>query len=125
MYALGCNNHNSHDCDNYIFLTGVCVGIERRCDRRKDCADGSDENDCTMVLRSNNVPKIKTNNGSNEIAQVEKVPQNLFLKAWHTFDFVFYGSIFAEPKNMHSLADLNNGHFEFLSFFYDIFSTQR
>ena len=47
--------------------TGVCVGIERRCDRRKDCADGSDENDCTMVLRSNNVPKIKTNNGSNEI----------------------------------------------------------
>ena len=33
-------------------FTGVCIGIERRCDRRKDCADGSDENDCIMVLRS-------------------------------------------------------------------------
>ena len=31
--------------------------MDKRCDRKKDCSDGSDEKDCVMVHRSKKVPK--------------------------------------------------------------------
>ncbi len=39
--AVGCRD------DQFTCTTGQCIGSELRCDRKYDCDDGSDEQECS------------------------------------------------------------------------------
>ena len=48
MHALSlsiCNFPTQFTCDS-----GQCININKRCDERKDCSDGSDEKNCSLVI---------------------------------------------------------------------------
>ena len=42
--CLQCNPQNQFTCDN-----GQCIQIDKRCDKKSDCHDKSDENKCWQI----------------------------------------------------------------------------
>ena len=48
LYPCGACLHAGCSSEQFTCGNGQCIPLERRCDRRRDCRDGSDEDSCRM-----------------------------------------------------------------------------
>ena len=66
-----CNFPNEFSCQ-----TGTCIDIYKRCDTRKDCDDGSDEDDCSLIK----IPESYDKSLPPELGDDEERPNEIHTK---------------------------------------------
>ena len=111
------------DKDQFTCDDGTCVSLERRCDKRQDCRDASDEKQCKIValdekryLKDDSPPSIVVGEKLNvtlsmdiqDILDIQEVTQVLILKfdleeAWVDSRIQFYN--LKEDVEMNTLAN--------------------